>query len=236
MHLDEVQQLLTNARLSEGEAGELLGGLVKELAEAVWDQRQVGIFPIFYVSGLSKTLVYRTKSSDPPIIVNLPLFTAPHYIEIIRALFGLAADWQPPDALMRALRCIEGPPRLLLVFLFAMQSSGKVEGKIFGTMIDCELLAAKLRSFTWPMNKPVLNRCLDALEVGRLVTFTDSVKQGSDRLELFHSLAALVLLGRPIALAAKLEPHVTVNEAIQLGFVFSQPVPGEKEKCCLFWL
>lgn len=236
VHLDEVQKLLVGT-FTEANAAALLGTLVHQLAAAVWSDRSVALFPIFYVSGLSKTLVLRTASSDPPIPVNLPLLTADLYVDILRSLFGLPNVWTPPEPLARALRCIEGPPRLLLVLLWAMQASGRAEEgqKIFGTEMDCGLLSASLKSLSWRQSAAVLYRCLDALESGRLVTFATNIREGSEQLELFHNLAALVLLSQPVALHMPLAPGVSVNEAVALGFAQAQAVKGEPNVCRLHW-
>ncbi|MFZ5487876.1 MAG: hypothetical protein ACOY5G_12930, partial [Pseudomonadota bacterium] len=234
VHLDEVQLLESG---DEGKAAQELGRMVRELAEQVWDQHQpVALFPIFYVSGLSKTLVLRTASASPPIPVSLPLLTAEHYTNILRRLFGLGELWKPPAPLARALRCIEGPPRLLLTFLWAVQASGMPDADtMFGTEMDCQLLPASLNSFSWSQSVAVLNRCLGALDNARLVTFTHNIKQGSECLELFHNIAALVLLSQPVALNASLDGNITVNQAIAAGFALAQPIEGKQDMCRLHW-
>lgn len=246
VHLDEVQGL---------ESGNLdkaavLGDMVRELAEQVWNQpAHVALFPIFYVSGLNKTMVLRSASSAIP--VSLPLLTAEHYTSILRRLFGLGEHWNPPAPLARALRCIEGPPRLLLTFLWAVQASGTPHAAaatppsasaataaydaMFTTNIDCELLRPKLSSFSWPQSVAVLNRCLGALDHSRLVTFTDKIKSGSDCLELFHNIAALFLLSQPVSLYTKLDTSITVNDVIEDGFALVQPIAGQQGMYLLRW-
>ena len=236
VHLDEVQELESG---DVGKAAQQLGRMVRELAEQVWNQpKHVALFPIFYVSGLNKTMVLRSASS--PIPVSLPLLTAEHYTNILRRLFGLGELWNPPAPLARALRCIEGPPRLLLTFLWAVQASGTSDAAaayntMFTTKIDCELLRPKFSSFSWSQSVAVLNRCLGALGHSRLVTFTDNIKNTSECLELFHNIAALFLLSQPVSLDALLDTNITVNEVIAAGFALAQPIEGQRDMCLLRW-
>ncbi len=247
IHIDEVQQLVTSGRYTEKAAATALGNLVRALSAAVWNRTSVGLFPIFYISGLSKTMV--SLSGDLVIPVSLPLLTHQHYTTIIRGLFGFADAWSPPEPLVRALRCIEGPPRLLLVFLWAVLGAGIAPKKLFGEQIDCSLLRATLVHLSWDASVGALNRCMQALDRGRLITFTDNVTRGSGLLPLFNSLAALVLLSQPVSLSAQLTQGITVNDAIVLGFALAQPAedpipaspspasPTENDdlKCRLFW-
>lgn len=182
------------------------------------------------------TLVLRTASADRPVPVNLPLLTVDHYTVILRSLFALPNEWKPSLPLTRALRCIEGPPRLLIVFLWAMmQASGSAATIVFGTELDCARAAASLQSFTWVQSAAVLYRCLSALDSGRLVTFIDNIRQGSNLLQLFHSIAALVLLGQEVDLDMLLAPGMTVNAVVFLGFALAEAISGDPTKCRLHW-
>ena len=241
IHLDEVQELLKGQpKISEREAGQFLGKLVRQMAEVLWDDQSISLFPIFYVSGLSKTLVLNTDSFDPVVEVDLPLLRVPHYADILRPLFGLSDSWMPPAPVARALRCLEGPPRLLLLFLWALgrdqdtrAGKGQLGKGIFGHPLDCSLISALLCHMGWDQSAVALNRCMDALESGRLFTFTDRVLNQADRQRLFHCIASLVLLSQPIALGAQLDSIMTVNEAIKEGCVFAQRV--DEKSCSLHW-
>jgi hypothetical protein len=208
--------------------------MVHQLATAVWSDHPAALFPIFYVSGLSKTLVLRTASSAKPTPISLPLLTAQHYSDILRRLFGITQDWKPPPALEYALRCLEGPPRLLLLFLWALQASGTAvtEKEIFGTKVDGELMSAKLQTLSWAQPAAVLHRCLHALDNGRLMTFTYNIHPHNQRLDLFHNIAALVLLSQPVPLDALLAPGVTVNDVIAAGFALAQPSKDDMFVLC----
>ena len=176
----------------------------------------------------------RTASAAKPTPISLPLLTAQHYADIVRRLFGMAQDWQPPAALAYALRCLEGPPCLLLLFLWALQASGTAvtEKEIFATKVDCELLSAKLQTLSWAQPAAALHRCLHALENGRLMTFTANIHPHNQRLDLFHNIAALVLLSQPVPLDALLAPGVTVNDVIAAGFALAQPSKDDMFVLC----
>jgi hypothetical protein len=245
IHLDEVQRLTAGSTgMSEGHAGILLGKFISDIAKAkaVWRERR--LFPIFYVSGLSKTLVLRTASSAEPVPVSLPLLTALDYTVVLRKLFGFTETVNLPPALRRALRCIEGPPRLLLLFLWALQTTGLADGssptdetelKIFNDPVRLLDIAASLHALDWQKSAAVLHRCLNALSHGRLVTFTANIKNRSGSLELFHRIASLVLLDEPVALEASLDRHCTVNQAVANGLALANSAGCAADRCRLHW-
>jgi hypothetical protein len=103
VHLDEVQVLAGSSLFRDAEAaGRYLGALVREMAEACWRSVRANLFPIFYISGLSKTLVLLTKSSHSETVITLPVLNARHYVTILRGLLGLGEGWEPSRALARA--------------------------------------------------------------------------------------------------------------------------------------
>ena len=172
MHLDEVRKLLVGT-VTEADQPPF-SCAVHRLAAAVRPDSFIALFPSS-TSRSSKTQVLRTASAAERIPISLPLLTAEHYADILRRLFCMAQDWTPPAAaLAYVLRCLEGPPRLLLLFLWAAQASGPpvTENEIFATKVDCQLMSAKLQTLSWAQPSAILLRCLHSLENGRLVTFT----------------------------------------------------------------
>jgi hypothetical protein len=236
VHFDEAQRLAEQGYHNEADAGKLLGLMVRHIAQFLWTNPEINLFPIFYVSGLSRTLVLQTRSYKEPIPINLPLLSNEDYVMILRAVFGFSDDWQPNPPLAHALRCIEGPPRLLLLFLFAMMAVRPIEGDIFGEEVDCSMLRASLNMLDWTKASKVLHRCITppALRAARLLTFT---KGTAECTELFKHIATLVLLHKPVSLEFVLvdEPmKITVNEAIMCGFVLASPAT-DPQICHLFW-
>ena len=237
IHLDEVQRLLSQ-QYNEEEAARYLGDAVNSLASVLWaaSATTIKLFPIFYVSGLSKTLVYRTASATKPIPIDLPLLSASDCESIVHQVFGLPVHWKPSAALSRALRCIAGPPRLLQLFLVALQAGGSLDTILhpYTMYVDLPTLVFHLHDLKWEVCTPALYRCLSALPKFQLVTFTHNIASGSEHLELFHHIAALVLLREPVLLTAKLAERTTVNDVISNGFAFSQPATIDSQ-VYLYW-
>ncbi len=235
IHLDEVQRLL-DQRLDADGAARLVGSAVNTMANVLWAaNNSIKLFPIFYVSGLSKTLVQSTASAAKPIPISLPLLYAEDCDSIVRSVFSFSDDWKPSAALSRALRCIAGPPRLLQLFLCALQAGGSLDNihDAYALPIDFALLKALLNDLKWQVCTSALYRCLCALPKFRLVTFTANIASGSENLELFHHIAALVMLRHPVSLTTNLAEKVTVNDVISHGFAFSQPATDSQ--VYLYW-
>ncbi len=235
IHLDEVQRLL-DQQLDANDAARLVGSVVNTLTNALWAaNNSIKLFPIVYVSGLSKSLVQSTASAAKPIPISLPLLSAEDCDSIVRSVFSFSDDWKPSAALSRALRCIAGPPRLLQLFLCALQAGGLLDNihDAYALPIDFALLRALLYDLKWQACTSALYRSLCALPKFQLVTFTTNIASGSEKLELFHHIAALVMLQHPVSLTTNLAEKVTVNDVISHGFAFSQPAPDSQ--VYLYW-
>ena len=219
IHLDEVQR-------AGKDHGEQLKALLVALAQ-VYGDKEAKIFPVIYVSGVDKALTVNSWRSA--VQISLPLLRKDDYVSILRGAFSLGAEWRPTAPLSRALRCIEGPPRLLLLLLWSLQSPVAASQDVVSKAVDVKVITKALRELSEDLARQALTYCIGGVRYARLVTFPFV----PSLLPLFNVLASAVLLQTPLALSDILVPGTTVNDAIQHGFAFSSPAADGR--LCLHW-
>jgi hypothetical protein len=216
VHLDEVQRI----------AAVRLGQLLSALLEPFDDRGPppYKIFPIVYFSGTDKLQVQATKSSRPPVLLSLPLLTCDDYVAICRALFPSLSVAFPSPAIRRAFASVEGPPRLLLLILWALQADSVLtdECSLLNVRVQRSKLSVGLRTSDDAQVSTALSLAWQSLLYAQVPVFVNSVQKTTMRL-----ICALALLAEPVLLTDRLDGSTSVAEAISCGHAQSTPVAGD---------
>ena len=231
VHLDEVQ----NCFLAPERLGVLVSNLLAPFTTA--DRPSHGIFPLVYLSGVNKLQFKPTPSTEGLVSLSLPLLTADHYAAILRDLFKWRPDWRPRPPLMRALRSIEGPPRLLELLLWAVQSTADVlDEPLITAPVHLQEAEERLLQMTWEGSVPVLYRAISSLHRAGLIVHQESLA-GRTLGPVVRCVMGHVLLGSDLPLEEVLvsEPRTTVNDVIFHGVAQSTTVSTAPVRVRLHW-
>jgi hypothetical protein len=180
------------------------------------------VFPIPFVSGLNCLTIERVKSGGrPPVSIHLPLLRLPHYTAILRHVFELPDSWKPGHGLRRLLSSVEGPPRLFLQAIGALQRAS-LSSLVYVSRIKEYLLDYSCH------DRP------DACDPALFMLATSLQKQiyapldpndrypSAGHIQLLRSVMALVITGVSVALSRPLGraygKDVAVNDAIENGW------------------
>lgn len=213
VHLDEVQ------RIPAVRLGQLLSALLEPFDDN--GPPPYKIFPIVYFSGTDQLQVQATKSSRLPDLLPLPLLTCEDYVVVCRALFPRLPASFPSAAVRRAFASVEGPPRLLMLLLWALQAlSPLTTSDLLGaaTTVRRSDIARALGTNDDAQMSHALDRTLRSLPRAQVPIFFNSLQERTTRL-----VCALALLAERVRLSDQLDESTTVSEAISRGHAQSMP-------------
>lgn len=161
------------------------------------------------------------RSALPPVHLQLPLLRLEQYEAVLRKVFELPHDWRAPRGLARALASVEGPPRLFLHLLGAIQRIPMLTGlfdvpRMRRYLLNVENLARR------DACDGALVHLSGSLSPDVYAPLVTSHAPPQEELQLLRLIMALVVTGAPVRLAPELgwlqEKLYTVNDIIERGW------------------
>ena len=144
-----------------------------------------------------------------------------NYIAICRSLFSDLGEAFPCPAIRHAFSSVEGPPRLLLLLFWALQSTHDLTD-----LLDEKISPASLRNAlarrTDSQVASALTRAANCLPKAQVPVYLKALCAPTTRL-----ICALALLGEAVRLTDKLDNETTIATAISRGH--AQSMPGDRD-------